>query len=225
MKKFMVLYMADPAAFETMMKNSTPEMQKKGMEAWMHWMTTHKESMVDGGAPLGKTKRVDANGAKDAKNGIGGYSVVPGQFARRRRKAVRQGPSPSSNDAWRMGGSRRDHADAGNVRLITAIWRLLESSNSAAAAFSRRLRVPRRLSRARSPARRPMRASDSRRARGRPAPSAPQPSAAAVVHSTPASGPCSLALLRCGPHRQRPRPRHGSRSWRARRGLAWAGRP
>jgi hypothetical protein len=25
---------------------------------------------------LGKTKRVDANGAKDTKNGIGGYSVV-----------------------------------------------------------------------------------------------------------------------------------------------------
>jgi hypothetical protein len=76
MKKFMVLYMADPAAFETMMKSSTPEMQKKGMEAWMNWMSAHKGSFVDGGAPLGKTKRVDATGAKDVKNGIGGYSVV-----------------------------------------------------------------------------------------------------------------------------------------------------
>jgi hypothetical protein len=76
MKKFMVLYMADPAEFEKMMKNSTPEAQKKGMEAWMHWMTAHKGSIVDGGAPLGKTKRVDAKGAKDVKNGIGGYSVV-----------------------------------------------------------------------------------------------------------------------------------------------------
>ena len=76
MKKFMVFYMADPAAFETMMQNSTPEMQKKGMEAWMHWMGAHKASIVDGGAPLGKTKRVDAKGAKDAKNGIGGYSIV-----------------------------------------------------------------------------------------------------------------------------------------------------
>jgi hypothetical protein len=76
MKKFLVLYMADPATFETMMKTSTPEMQKKGMEAWMEWMGAHKASIVDGGAPLGKTKRVDAKGAKDAKNGIGGYSVV-----------------------------------------------------------------------------------------------------------------------------------------------------
>jgi hypothetical protein len=76
MKKFMVFYMADPAAFETMMKSSTPDTQKKGMEAWMHWMGAHKASIVDGGAPLGKTKRVDATGAKDVKNGIGGYSVV-----------------------------------------------------------------------------------------------------------------------------------------------------
>src|SRR5277367_4806089 len=75
-KKFMIFYMADPAAFETAMRNSTPEMQKKGMEAWMNWMGAHKASIVDGGAPLGKTKRVDAKGAKDAKNGIGGYSVV-----------------------------------------------------------------------------------------------------------------------------------------------------
>jgi hypothetical protein len=32
MKKFMVLYLASEADFETMMKSSTPEQQKKGME-------------------------------------------------------------------------------------------------------------------------------------------------------------------------------------------------
>jgi hypothetical protein len=37
---------------------------------------THKPSLIDGGAPLGKTKRVDANGASNAKNQMGGYSVV-----------------------------------------------------------------------------------------------------------------------------------------------------
>ena len=35
MKKFMVLYMASGAEFEKMMKNSTPEQQRKGMDAWM----------------------------------------------------------------------------------------------------------------------------------------------------------------------------------------------
>lgn len=76
MKKFLVLYMANSAEFEKMMKSSTPEQQKKGMEAWMHWMNSHKSSMVDGGAPLGKTKRADVHGAKDAKNEVGGYSIV-----------------------------------------------------------------------------------------------------------------------------------------------------
>jgi hypothetical protein len=76
MKKFMVLYMASKAEFEKMMKNSTPEQQKKGMEAWMKWMNENKTSLVDGGAPLGKTKRVDSNGASNTKNEIGGYSVV-----------------------------------------------------------------------------------------------------------------------------------------------------
>jgi YCII-related domain-containing protein len=76
MKKFMVLYMASGADFEKMMKNSTPEMQKKGMDAWMKWMNAHKTSVVEGGGPLGKTKRVDSNGASNTKNEIGGYSVV-----------------------------------------------------------------------------------------------------------------------------------------------------
>jgi hypothetical protein len=76
MKKFMVLYMASKAEFEKMMKNSTAEQQKKGMEAWMKWMNENKTSLADGGAPLGKTKRVDSNGASNTKNEIGGYSVV-----------------------------------------------------------------------------------------------------------------------------------------------------
>ena len=45
MKKFMVLYMANAADFERMMKESTPEQQKKGMEAWMKWMGDHKSSL------------------------------------------------------------------------------------------------------------------------------------------------------------------------------------
>ena len=76
MKKFMILYMADSAEFEKMMKSATPEQMKKSMDGWMKWMEAHKKSMVDGGAPLGKTKRVDARGASDARNGIGGYSIV-----------------------------------------------------------------------------------------------------------------------------------------------------
>jgi hypothetical protein len=75
-KKFMVLYMASAADFEKMMKNSTPEQQKKGMDGWMKWMDANKKSLVDGGAPLGKTKRVDSKGTSNTKNEVGGYSIV-----------------------------------------------------------------------------------------------------------------------------------------------------
>ena len=76
MKKFMVLYMASSADFEKAMKSSTPEQQKKGMDGWMKWMEKNKKAIVDGGGPLGKTKRVDSKGASNTKNGVGGYSIV-----------------------------------------------------------------------------------------------------------------------------------------------------
>ena len=81
MTKFMVLYMANPTDFEKMMRESTPEQQQKGMEAWRAWMNKHQVSLVDGGAPLGKTKRVDAKGTSDTRNGIGGYTIVQAETA------------------------------------------------------------------------------------------------------------------------------------------------
>jgi hypothetical protein len=73
--------MADAAAMADMMKNSTPEQQKKGMDMWRKWMGDHKTALVDGGAPVGKTKRVDTKGASDVKNDIGGYSIVQAESA------------------------------------------------------------------------------------------------------------------------------------------------
>jgi hypothetical protein len=77
----MVLYMANGADFERMMKESTPEQQKKGMDAWMKWMGDNKASMVDGGAPLGKSKKIDTKGASDTKNDVCGYSIVQAETA------------------------------------------------------------------------------------------------------------------------------------------------
>jgi hypothetical protein len=81
MKKFLALYMANTGAMADMMKNSTPEQRKKGSEAWMKWMDDHKASLVDRGAPVGKTKRIDMKGTKDAKNDVCGYSIVQGNSA------------------------------------------------------------------------------------------------------------------------------------------------
>jgi hypothetical protein len=81
MKKFLALYMADASGMAEMMRNSTPEQRKKGTEAWMKWMEDNKASLADRGAPVGKTKRIDAKGIKDAKNDVCGYSIVQAESA------------------------------------------------------------------------------------------------------------------------------------------------
>src|SRR5258708_25844320 len=76
MKKFLVLYKAPASAFEQMMK-STPEQQKAGMDAWMAWGKKAGSSIVDMGAPLGKSLRVAKGGAASpTTNDLRGYSVM-----------------------------------------------------------------------------------------------------------------------------------------------------
>jgi hypothetical protein len=115
MKKFMVLYMASAADFEKMMKSSTPEQQKKGMDAWIKWMGKHKKSVVEGGGPLGKTKRVDAKGASNTKNGIGGFSTCKRNLMTRpRRCSARTIPTCRSMQWTRV--------SLHNVVLNATIW-------------------------------------------------------------------------------------------------------
>ena len=75
MKKFLVLYKAPTSAFEQMMK-STPEQQKAGMDAWMAWGKKAQSSIVDMGAPLGKSMRVTKGGSAPSTNDLGGYSIL-----------------------------------------------------------------------------------------------------------------------------------------------------
>ena len=58
------------------MKTATPEQQRAGMDAWTKWVNTNKASLVDGGAPLGKTKRITAEGIADIRNALGAYTLV-----------------------------------------------------------------------------------------------------------------------------------------------------
>ena len=75
MKKFLVLYKA-PASGFAQMRTSTPEHQKAGMDAWMAWGKKAATSIVDMGAPLGKSQTVTDAGATDTPNDLGGYSLL-----------------------------------------------------------------------------------------------------------------------------------------------------
>ena len=81
MKTFLAIYLGamHDDAFKKWM--AMPEAdrkakEKEGMEAWGTWMSEHKDAVVDGGAPLGKTKRVDKSGVSDTKNALSGYAIV-----------------------------------------------------------------------------------------------------------------------------------------------------
>lgn len=75
MKKFLVLYKAPTTSFEQM-KKATPEQQKAGMDAWMSWSKQSAASIVDMGAPLGKSLRVTPSGSSAVANDLGGYSLL-----------------------------------------------------------------------------------------------------------------------------------------------------
>ena len=75
MKKFLVLYRAPSSGFDQM-KSATPEQQKAGMEGWMTWSKKAAASIVDMGAPLGKSLRVTQGGASPDTNDLGGYSIL-----------------------------------------------------------------------------------------------------------------------------------------------------
>jgi hypothetical protein len=75
MKKFLVLYKGSASGFEQMQK-ATPEQQKAGMDAWMAWAKKAASSIVDMGAPLGKSLRVTTGGAAPATNDLGGFSIL-----------------------------------------------------------------------------------------------------------------------------------------------------
>ena len=80
MKKFMIFYMADPAALRDNDAELHPGDAEEG-DGGVDALDDRTQGVhVDRRAPLGKTRRVDAKGAKDARNGIGGYSVVQADF-------------------------------------------------------------------------------------------------------------------------------------------------
>lgn len=81
MKKFMAVYTGTPDAFEKYRRKFPDEekrkaQERKGMDAWEKWAAVHAKAIVDQGAPLGKTKRVSADGIADVRNNLAAYTVV-----------------------------------------------------------------------------------------------------------------------------------------------------
>ena len=93
MKKFFVLYMASSADFQKVMADMgamTEEQKSAGNKEWEEW--SKGTNVVDMGAPLGKTKRVKADSIADAKNEVGGYSIIEAESHEDAAKKMQSNP-------------------------------------------------------------------------------------------------------------------------------------
>ncbi|MFO1405925.1 MAG: hypothetical protein U1F08_00190 [Steroidobacteraceae bacterium] len=79
MKTFLAVFSGNAAAMERW--NALPEAERqarsaRGVEAWHAWVDRHKDRIVDGGGPLGRTKAASAAGIADVRNQMMAYTTV-----------------------------------------------------------------------------------------------------------------------------------------------------
>jgi len=74
MTKFLVTYMGSERG--RMRIAMSDEDNQKFMQAWGDWAARHEKAIIDGGAPVGRTRLVTAKGVSDTKNAITGYTIV-----------------------------------------------------------------------------------------------------------------------------------------------------
>ncbi len=79
MKNFLAVYLGTAEAmtkWNLMPEQELRERQATGIKAWHDWVERNKASIVDMGAPLGRTKRVSEAGTADIRNDMGAFTVV-----------------------------------------------------------------------------------------------------------------------------------------------------
>lgn len=79
MKKFLAIYTGSASAlgkWKLMDEVKRKQQEDAGKKAWGKWVAANEQAIVDQGSPVGKTKRVSAQGISDAKNEIGAYTIV-----------------------------------------------------------------------------------------------------------------------------------------------------
>lgn len=80
MNKYVAIFCIPADAMQDWMKNvdeaTRKEQSDKVMNEWKTWRETHKDAIVEEGMPLGKTKRVTAEGIEDVKNDMNWFMIV-----------------------------------------------------------------------------------------------------------------------------------------------------
>ena len=75
MKNFLAIFTGSPAGMDAWSSLDAAQRQAKekaGMAAWKSWADKNQASIVDQGAPLGKTKRISTDGIGDMADALKG---------------------------------------------------------------------------------------------------------------------------------------------------------
>ena len=78
---YLAVFLGGKTSAKMLEWNALPEAERKareqnGMAAWHAWAQKHGGAIVAMGGPLGKTKRIAANGIEDISNAMGAFTVV-----------------------------------------------------------------------------------------------------------------------------------------------------
>ena len=78
---FLAVYLGSKDGARMAAWNAMPEAERRakeqqGMAAWGAWVEKHHDVIVEMGGPLGKTKKVGADGTADITNQLTGFTVV-----------------------------------------------------------------------------------------------------------------------------------------------------
>lgn len=79
MKRFLAIYTGSAAAMDkwkSMPDQLLRERQAAGVKAWHEWVEKNKASIIEIGAPLGRTKSISPAGVADVRNNMTAFTVV-----------------------------------------------------------------------------------------------------------------------------------------------------
>jgi leucyl aminopeptidase (aminopeptidase T) len=79
MKHYLAIFTGSPASMEAWKSMDAAQREAKekaGMAGWKAWAEKNQASIIDQGAPLGKTKQVTSKGIADTRNNMAAYTVV-----------------------------------------------------------------------------------------------------------------------------------------------------
>jgi hypothetical protein len=81
MKNYLAVYLGNEASrkasgWDALSEEARKKREQEGVQAWGAWVEAHKASIVDTGAPLGKTLRASRSGIEGVRNNLAAYTLV-----------------------------------------------------------------------------------------------------------------------------------------------------